>query len=716
MAPPTGRLQLHFLDVGQGDAALIVSPQGQVVLVDNGVLNNCNAPVSYLQARGVTGVEAQVASHYHADHIGCTEQVFATAPLQLAGIDRGGSYTTQTYQRYVAAVGSKRLTALPGRTVTLDSGVQLDFLAANGAGVPGANDENDLSVVMRVRFGAFDAVFGGDLSGAAAGGYSDVETTVGPLVGPVEVYKVHHHGSRYSSNASWLQAIRPRVGIVSVGASNTYGHPAAEAMARLHAANVRTYWTSAGNGVSPVAGLDTVAGNVIVEVAPNASTFSVRYGNNTDTFSMLGAALAPPEPPTNLASTVSGSTVNLSWLPPAGGDTPTSYVIEAALTAGGPTVGSLPTGATGISIPGVPNGTYFVRVRSQNADGVSPASNEIAITVGQSACASPPAPPGTLTGSVAAGTVSLAWGASVGGCGATGYTVRAGVAPGQTTQVSLPVGTATSFQAAAPPGTYYVAVSAENAFGSSTLSNEVQLVVTPSCTLPGAPLGFSASSSGTNALLSWSPPSTGGAATGYVLEAGTASGLANLGALPMSALSLSTPVPPGTYFLRVKAQNACGVGPASAEQVLTMACVVPGTPGAPGASVSGSTANVSWSGVSGATSYRLDVGTVAGSSNVFSQNVTGNSRVLSGLGNGTYFMRVTALNACGASQVSGEGMFAVSVVASPTCGGASVPASVSCGTPTAQCNNGQWSCSQNRSGTCSSNGGVRCWVCPGRLC
>jgi hypothetical protein len=52
----------------------------------------------------------------------------------------------------------------------------------------------------------------------------------------------------------------------------------------------------------------------------------------------------------------------------------------------------------------------------------------------------------------------------------------------------------------------------------------------------------------------------------------------------------------------------------------------------------------------------------------------------------------------------------------PTCNGQSVPGSVSCGVPTAQCRDGSWSCSQNRSGTCSSHGGVSCWVCPGRLC
>lgn len=105
-----GRLQLHFLNIGQGDAAVIVSPHGQVVVVDNGVANQCAKPVSYLQALGVTAIEYNVASHYHADHIGCTEQIVATAPLLFAAVDRGGTYPTQIYQHYATAVASKRQT------------------------------------------------------------------------------------------------------------------------------------------------------------------------------------------------------------------------------------------------------------------------------------------------------------------------------------------------------------------------------------------------------------------------------------------------------------------------------------------------------------------------------------------------------------------------------------------------------------------------------
>ena len=420
-AVANGRLQLHFLDVGQGDAAVIISPQGQVVLVDNGVLNQCGKPVNYLAAIGVSGIEAHVASHYHADHIGCTDQVIGFAPLLLAGFDRGGSYSSQTYQRYVDTLGGKRTPAPIGTSIPLDSGVLLDFIAANGAGAAGASDENDRSVVIRVRLGEFSAVFGGDLSGAADGGYADIESTVAPLVGPVDVYKVHHHGSRYSSNATWLQATRPRVGIISAGANNSYGHPTPEAMARLHAANVRTYWTSVGGGATPVPGRDTVAGDVVIEMAPGALTFDVHHGGTVEAFPVADSIVAPPEAPTSLSGSVAGPTVTMSWTPPAGGTPPTSYLVEAALTAGGPVIASLPVGLTSVSVPGVPNGTYFVRVRSVNTEGVSPASNEIIITVGTAICNTTPTAPAGLNGTVNGDLVTLAWAPGVGGCAATGY-------------------------------------------------------------------------------------------------------------------------------------------------------------------------------------------------------------------------------------------------------------------------------------------------------
>jgi hypothetical protein len=152
---------------------------------------------------------------------------------------------------------------------------------------------------------------------------ADIETSVASLVGQVEVYKVHHHGSKTSSNAGWLSITTPKVGIISVSNANTYGHPTAEALTRLHSAGTKTYWTSVGNGVSPVAGQDVVAGNTIISVGPGATTFTVTYGGTVETFADWGSAVpgaglpaAPPfgsfDTPTN-GSTVTGEVGITGW-------------------------------------------------------------------------------------------------------------------------------------------------------------------------------------------------------------------------------------------------------------------------------------------------------------------------------------------------------------------------------------------------------------------
>lgn len=270
------------MDVGQGDGAILISPQGEVVLFDNGVRNNCDKPVSYLRQLGIAEIDYHIASHYHADHIGCTTEVLQQFPLQNDAFDRGGSYGSSTYERYVSGIGTHRKTAEPGMTITLDSDtpypVTIVFVALNGDGMD-TTDENSLSLVAVIHFGDFDAEMGGDLTGYRNGGTADVETSVAPRVGQIEVYKVHHHCSRYSSNDFWLTTVTPLVAIVSAGDRNPYGHPTEQCLDRLHAAGVKTYWTELGNGANPDPTYDAVGGNIVVESAPGSDTFTVTYNN-----------------------------------------------------------------------------------------------------------------------------------------------------------------------------------------------------------------------------------------------------------------------------------------------------------------------------------------------------------------------------------------------------------------------------------------------------
>ena len=280
-----GRLQIHFMDVGQGDGAILVSPTGETVLFDNGTTGECDKPVSYLLRLGVKRIDYHIATHYHSDHIGCTAEVLRQLPLQHDAFDRGGQYSTEVYDRYVAAVGSHRKTASPGTKILLDAAsgqpVEIEIVALNGNGVHTTN-ENDLSMSAVIRYGSFHAEIGGDLSGFKTGDYEDIETGVSDKVRQVEVYKVHHHGSSYSSNTTWLAKTKPVVGIISTGVGNTYGHPSEDCLSRLHAAGVKTYWTERGAGAVPESGRDVVAGDVVVQAEPGSDSFTVTYGATTD--------------------------------------------------------------------------------------------------------------------------------------------------------------------------------------------------------------------------------------------------------------------------------------------------------------------------------------------------------------------------------------------------------------------------------------------------
>src|SRR4051812_34048331 len=121
-AQANGKLQIHYMDVGQGDGAVLISPLGEVVLFDDGVLNQCAKPISYLQSLGITKIDYHIASHYHSDHIGCAASVLGMFPLQKIAFDRGSFYTTATYNAYVSAVGARHQTAQAGQTITLDAG------------------------------------------------------------------------------------------------------------------------------------------------------------------------------------------------------------------------------------------------------------------------------------------------------------------------------------------------------------------------------------------------------------------------------------------------------------------------------------------------------------------------------------------------------------------------------------------------------------------
>src|SRR5262249_14992176 len=192
--------------------------------------------------------------------------------------------------------------------------------------------------------------------------------------------------------------------------------------------------------------------------------------------------------PINLTASVSGSTVVLSWnQPPIQDSSVTSYIVEAGSSTGLANLANFNTGTAVASLTaaGVPNGTYYVRVRAVNATGISAASNEVVAVVGVGGCASVPNPPSALTATVVGSTVNLAWSGPAGGCTPGSYILEAGSAPGVANLANSNVGSVVSYTATGVgAGTYYVRVRAANAYGASGPSNEVSVIVGSNTPLP----------------------------------------------------------------------------------------------------------------------------------------------------------------------------------------------------------------------------------------
>jgi fibronectin type III domain protein len=220
--------------------------------------------------------------------------------------------------------------------------------------------------------------------------------------------------------------------------------------------------------------------------AANVVEWSALAGGRNSTMSVVSAD-APP-PPSNLTSMLNGSTLTLAWTASSGA---TSYLVEAGTGAGLTNITSFNTGSAGttITVPGVPAGTFYVRVRARNADGTSGPSNEVSFTVGGGTCTAVPNAPTNLTSSLNGDVLTLTWNAPVGGCPVESYIIVAGTTDGGSNLADFDTGsTNTTFFAnvggvldvsnalgrsiaAAGIGEFYVQVAGVNRNGRGARSN-----------------------------------------------------------------------------------------------------------------------------------------------------------------------------------------------------------------------------------------------------
>jgi competence protein ComEC len=224
-------LTLHFLDVGQGDGAVLRTPAGRWVVIDAGPLRDHDdagrrVVVPFLAKHGVRELAMLVLSHAHADHLGGVLSVMDRYPVAVV-LEPGARVADPLYYSFLDEVAANVIPWHPGRrdeVVELD-GVRLTILHPDPSWSGWGQDVNEDSLVLLVEYGAFQALFAGDAGFPA-------ESEMRGRASAVDVLKVGHHGSRGSTGDEWLDSLRPRVAVISVGRNN-YGHPSAQTLFRL---------------------------------------------------------------------------------------------------------------------------------------------------------------------------------------------------------------------------------------------------------------------------------------------------------------------------------------------------------------------------------------------------------------------------------------------------------------------------------------------------
>lgn len=239
--PPAGALSLTFIDVGQGDAALLTSPTGKRVLIDGGPPEGSAALLASLRRQGAESLDLIILTHPHLDHLGGLAKVVRALPVRNF-LDSGFSHPSPGYAALLRALEERGVPvrqASAGRKIDLGDGAVLTLLGPPQPYLDHTrSDVNANSVVGRLSWRQVSALLTGDAE-------PETEAWLLRQGVPLEagLLKVAHHGGRFSSTAAFLRAVRPQVAVISVAARNDYGHPTAEALARLGAAGARVYRT-----------------------------------------------------------------------------------------------------------------------------------------------------------------------------------------------------------------------------------------------------------------------------------------------------------------------------------------------------------------------------------------------------------------------------------------------------------------------------------------
>lgn len=230
---PKGFLEVHFVDVGQGAAQVIIAPNKKVMVIDGGNNDDEDLMVSYLTDLGIKKIDILVGTHPDADHIGGIDAVINAFDIGKIYMPKVQSNTI-TFESVLTAIQNKGLavsTAKSGLVLDLDSSISAKMIAP----LAESSDKNEMSAIVRLQFGSQSFLLTGD-----AGVSTEADLISAGETLQSTVLLVGHHGSEHSTSDAFLKAVQPRYAVIQVG-KNSYGHPKEVVLSKLANTNAEIF-------------------------------------------------------------------------------------------------------------------------------------------------------------------------------------------------------------------------------------------------------------------------------------------------------------------------------------------------------------------------------------------------------------------------------------------------------------------------------------------
>ena len=233
-----GKMQVNFIDVGQGDCTLITTADS-VILIDAGEAGKAQTVINYLRNKNIDKIDCCIATHPHSDHIGALSKVFDAFKIVdviLPEIPESIIPTTTTYENFLESLSRNVENIIPAASgdVYKYGDLTVEILAP----VNTYDDLNDMSVVSRVTYGNTSVMITGD---AETDSENDMLKNVS-FDFYADILKIGHHGSKTSSGEKWLQAVETKFAVISCGIDND-GPPHKQLLKRLEKLESEYYRT-----------------------------------------------------------------------------------------------------------------------------------------------------------------------------------------------------------------------------------------------------------------------------------------------------------------------------------------------------------------------------------------------------------------------------------------------------------------------------------------